>query len=353
MTRYSSFTDASGGRGDSFANAIAHAEGDLVFLDCVYEKRAPFDPGVAVREVAELLRSYGIAETTGDRYAANWVTEGFAKEGIRYLPAERDRSSIYLDVLPLFTASRVRLLDIPRSTHQFASLQRRVSAIGRDRVGHSPGGSDDVANAISGALVLAVANAGPALWRRQDLMSGETLIEWPIRCDAVFATAGIDHRGLVVCFWASGAECYGGPQTLLIDYRHSRLTPTLFGEVAARLGELVQLAALAKPQWRPMTGSIIVGSILAAHAEAAGLTVIDGDRLLAPRATLVLGAAAQIGLGVVKICTLADAASLNVPLPLGEVRADAVPTAAGDAALLGIGGTLPYDMQPPEWKRAA
>jgi hypothetical protein len=54
--RYAAFTDPSGGRGDSFTAAIAHGEGSAVILDCLYEKRAPFDPSGVVAEIADLLR---------------------------------------------------------------------------------------------------------------------------------------------------------------------------------------------------------------------------------------------------------------------------------------------------------
>src|SRR5207302_10824354 len=55
---YSAFTDPSGGRGDSFTAAITHAEDKTAIVDCLYERRAPFDPSTVVKEIAELLRSY-------------------------------------------------------------------------------------------------------------------------------------------------------------------------------------------------------------------------------------------------------------------------------------------------------
>ena len=75
----------------------------------------------------------------------------------------------------------------------------------------------------------------------------------------------------------------------------------------------------------------------------------DGSAMLAPREALMLACAAQIGVGAVKISALAETASRRLPLPLGEVRVDAVPSAAGDAALMGIAATLPRDAQPVEW----
>ena len=54
---YVGAADPSGGRGDSFAVAIAHAEPDgAVVLDAALERRAPFDPSSVVAEAAALLR---------------------------------------------------------------------------------------------------------------------------------------------------------------------------------------------------------------------------------------------------------------------------------------------------------
>jgi hypothetical protein len=159
--RYAAFTDPSGGRGDSFTCAISHAADKTAIVDCLFERRAPFDPSTVVTEIAELLRSYRIGEVTGDRYAAEWVVAAFRKENITYKQSERDRSALYLDALPLFTSGRARLLDNPRLVHQFASLERRTSRLGKDRVDHGPSGADDVANSAAGALVLAVSKRGP------------------------------------------------------------------------------------------------------------------------------------------------------------------------------------------------
>ena len=73
--KYTAFADPSGGSGDSFTAAIGHAEADTVILDALYERRPPFNPSAVIAEIAELLRSYRISTTVGDRYAAGWVTE--------------------------------------------------------------------------------------------------------------------------------------------------------------------------------------------------------------------------------------------------------------------------------------
>ncbi|TMA58326.1 MAG: hypothetical protein E6J75_05625, partial [Deltaproteobacteria bacterium] len=55
-------------------------------------------------------------------------------------------------------SGRVELLDHPRLVAQLCGLERRTAWGGRDSIDHGPGGHDDVANAVAGALV-AVAEA--------------------------------------------------------------------------------------------------------------------------------------------------------------------------------------------------
>jgi hypothetical protein len=157
--KFLSFCDPSGGARDSFTAAIAHDENGIAVLDCLLEIRAPFNPTSATEQIAKTLKAYGLQSTKGDKYAAQWVVDAFAKCGIKYEHSERDRSSIYLDALPLFTSGRARLLDNKRLVSQFSSLERRTSSIGKDRVDHGPGGKDDLCNAAAGVMVLAAAPA--------------------------------------------------------------------------------------------------------------------------------------------------------------------------------------------------
>jgi hypothetical protein len=135
---------------------IAHRDKDgSIVLDLLYERHAPFNPSEVVAEIAALLKSYGCSHVVGDKYAAKWVIEAFAKVGITYRHSDADRSAIYLDCLPLFTSGRARLINSPRLISQFAGLERRTFPTGRDRVDHGRAGRDDAANAAAGALVLA------------------------------------------------------------------------------------------------------------------------------------------------------------------------------------------------------
>jgi len=79
--KYWSFCDPSGGARDGFTAAIVHDENGIAVLDCLVEIKAPFNPTSAVAQIAAVLKSYGLSETVGDRYAAQWVVDAFANAG--------------------------------------------------------------------------------------------------------------------------------------------------------------------------------------------------------------------------------------------------------------------------------
>lgn len=163
--RYVAFTDPSGGSRDSFTLAIAHVDRDgRVILDAVRERRPPFSPESVVVEFAELLKHYRLRTVTGDRYAGEWPRERFREHGIEYRCADKTKSDLYGELLPLVNASRVELLDHPRLIAQLIGLERRTARGGRDSIDHAPGSHDDVANSAAGVLVLASRAArGPRL----------------------------------------------------------------------------------------------------------------------------------------------------------------------------------------------
>ena len=155
--QYHAFTDSSGGEHDSFTLALAHLEGEMVVLDLLYERVPPFVTAAVVEEIAALLRSYRLAYVTGDSYAAEWVAGTFRAAGVEYAKSRRDKSTLYINALPLFAAARVKLLDGvlgQKMLNQLTSLERSVAS-GREKVDHPRGRHDDLSNAAAGALVLA------------------------------------------------------------------------------------------------------------------------------------------------------------------------------------------------------
>jgi hypothetical protein len=160
--RYTAFVDPSGGVGDSFALAIAHAEGDDVVLDLVRERRAPLSPDAAVEEFVALLGPYRVRHVIGDRYSEELIRERFRAHGIGYAVTSWTKSQLYGEMLPLLTSHlqptsqrrrRARLLDDKRLVAQLLSLERRTGASGKDSITHPRDTHDDLANACAGALV--------------------------------------------------------------------------------------------------------------------------------------------------------------------------------------------------------
>jgi hypothetical protein len=200
--RYRSGCDPSGGARDSFTLAIAHDEDGVAILDCLYEIKPPFNPTAAVADMAGVLKGYGLTRTVGDKYAAEWVVDAFAKAGIRYQHSDRDRSAIYLDVLPKFTSGRVRILDNSRLVTQFAALERRTSQIGKDRVDHGPGGHDDLCN--SAALALVAKGRAPLIFSRElldriDASGSRRHSTWPPFDEAGSRTGRSGPRNQAAC----------------------------------------------------------------------------------------------------------------------------------------------------------
>jgi hypothetical protein len=125
-----------------------------------------------IAEAAELLKQFGLRETTGDRYAPCFVSEGFRANGITYHASERDRSAVYLELLPAVNARRVVLLDDPDLLRELRGLERRRGTSGRDRVDHRTGAHDDRANAAAGALGLALSSISHRGIRVWDMFGG-------------------------------------------------------------------------------------------------------------------------------------------------------------------------------------
>jgi hypothetical protein len=159
-TRYVAFADAAGGAragGDSFALAICRGGKDgVVYLDRLLEREPPFHPATTVAEFVEVLRSYRITQVTGDHFSGGWAASEFLRHNIQYWASPRNKSELYLRVLPLLLSGRLRLLDNEKLRKQFTSLERTLHAGGRETVEEPlrSGSHDDLCNVVSGAAVL-------------------------------------------------------------------------------------------------------------------------------------------------------------------------------------------------------
>jgi hypothetical protein len=153
---YHGYVDPSGGSSDSMCLAIAHREkSGVLVLDAAREVRPPFSPESVVTDFVGVLKSYGISKLRGDRYAGEWAREPFRKQGIAYELSEQPASDMYRDLLPKLMSRQTELLDLPRLAKQFGDLERRTARLGKDSISHPPGGHDDLANAVTGALLMA------------------------------------------------------------------------------------------------------------------------------------------------------------------------------------------------------
>jgi hypothetical protein len=158
---YVAFDDAASGSGkDAWASAIARKGPDGVVWLCALRVWAPpFSPESVAVELAGWLRSYGLCETTGDRYAGGLIPALLKRHGVTYRVSERDRSRLYADLVPLLNAGQARLLDHPRLLAELRGLERK-RGLTREHIGHPPGGHDDAINAVAGALTMAALGLG-------------------------------------------------------------------------------------------------------------------------------------------------------------------------------------------------
>ena len=119
---------------------------------------------------AAILKEYRALEVVGDRYAAGWVKDAFAEQGITYRHAKQNRSEIYLETGPLFATGLVIIPDEKKLATQLKQLERRASRGGRDVVDHPPHGADDRANAVCGCawVLTAMPKSVPMIWGIDD-----------------------------------------------------------------------------------------------------------------------------------------------------------------------------------------
>ena len=159
-TGYVAFIDPSGGSNDSFTCAIAHREGKTPILDCIREIRPPFSPEQAVEELADLMRKYRVSRARSDKFGGVWVVDAFRRAGIHIEQSAKPKTDLYADLLPLINSAACDLLDNDKMISQLVGLERRDTRSGKRSIDHSPGGHDDVANAVAGAILYAFEKIG-------------------------------------------------------------------------------------------------------------------------------------------------------------------------------------------------
>ena len=146
--------------------SIAHREGEKIVLDRVVEVRPPFSPDSVVEELSILMKGFATHNCVSDRWGGEFVTQAFAKQGIRVDQSDLSASEIYAEAQPLLASGRVELLDDERLAGQLMALERRTRTGGRDLITHPDGLHDDMANAACGAIVIA---ARGTIWTESEM----------------------------------------------------------------------------------------------------------------------------------------------------------------------------------------
>lgn len=156
---YYGFVDPTGGgqsaNADEFTCCIGHVEQGVVVVDCLRALRGR--PADIIKEYSILLRSYGISEVSGDKYAGYFAHDEFEKYGIRYNFTDERRTGLYQFALGVINSGACELPPCEKMVNQFCNLERRVSRSGTEQIDHgtAKGSHDDRANAIAGLIYTA------------------------------------------------------------------------------------------------------------------------------------------------------------------------------------------------------
>jgi hypothetical protein len=290
---YAAFCDPSGGISDAMTLAVGHLQSDaMCILDAVLEIRPPFDPERAVQQCVQLLRRFGISKVTGDRYAGEWPVARFREHGVAFEQSARPKSDLYRDWLPLANAHRIELLDNSRLLAQFCGLERRTSRAGKDSIDHTPGGHDDLCNAVAGCLVGLDLDRRPALLRANDLLTDGQPAQLPIVSNAVFAVLAVDDHGAAAVVYAALSPL--SPPLTLLDFHCGGLTSALWATTADRLRELAQTC-------RARGAFLFVPEPLLPSARAAGVLAMAITAGFADAGEIALACAGYVAAGRVKM----------------------------------------------------
>jgi hypothetical protein len=178
------FTDPCGGRRDRWAQSIGHVDGNKIIVDRVDFWKSPLDTAVVTAECSAILKSYRVQQTIGDSYAGAWPEQEFkkAENGIQYVQADKNKSELYLNLIPLLSSGEVELPDNKMMLDEFRRLERRRGRSGKDTIDHLPSLHDDIANSVAGLAYV---------------LSGE--------------------RGSEAVIWTGGERTFGGDAALYDD----------------------------------------------------------------------------------------------------------------------------------------
>src|SRR3989454_12077567 len=108
---------AGGSGGDSLPLATARCEANRSVICRIAEWRPPFSPVAAAKEVAAILREYGLDRVRGDRFSGGTWEDLVRQHGIAHDFEERTKSDLFHHFPPLLKGPGVAVLDHPRAVH--------------------------------------------------------------------------------------------------------------------------------------------------------------------------------------------------------------------------------------------
>ena len=213
------------------------------------------------------------------------------------------------------------------------------------------GDHDDWINAAAGAVVVAAADSGPALIRKEDVLVNDTPVPMPQRAQSLMTVLMVGDDGMVAtCHFACHEEYRVADRhpLVLLDFSFAPLSGTTIidADEKAKVLESEIRGTLFRRLWMPAP--------LAQTAEMSGLTASPiPDEFLRDPSGLALAAAGHVAAGRVKVTERAMERAYSAPL-LGALsfssgeKIDRNPLRM--AFLLGIAIGLPVGraFQPPQ-----
>lgn len=143
--------------GDSMTLAISHNAAGRLIIDRVDEVRPPADPKEVVERFVAICQEFRITTIIEDRVSLGWIRAAFEKHGIAIEPCSLPKSDLYGLLSVKLQGRIVEIPDDKRLVDQIVGLEKRNLTGGVFRIDHAPGGHDDRANAVAGAIELAAA----------------------------------------------------------------------------------------------------------------------------------------------------------------------------------------------------
>ena len=164
---YYGFADPSALKRDWYVGAVAHRH--RTHDKVVFDRFMAFGPGSDTRDVCKALSDmfvqYHVQTVVGDNYAGTFPARDFKDHNIMYVPCDRHKSDLYLELVQLMNSKRVELIDDPIIAKQLRTLERRRGKSGKDTITHPErvGIYDDIVNAIAGVCHITYAGLGGSI----------------------------------------------------------------------------------------------------------------------------------------------------------------------------------------------